>query len=169
MSKRQPPIRTLCRQNGYAAKASTPTEPPTISDTSDRHTHAESLIGPSGNADDYHSKRRVSFARGARRSSGWPDGHHGREIAMSIRQWMLVKNGQTYIMRWVAGDEGRLLAEMADQIAAGKLPINEDDLVELIDMIVESMPDGDSARHAMRCFAEDLLTDPDQPPRLHHG
>ncbi len=82
---------------------------------------------------------------------------------MSIRQWVLLKDGQTYAMRWLAGDEGRLLAEMADQIASGKLPLGEDDLVELIDMIVESMPDGDSGRHAMQCFAEDLL---DGPPRL---
>ncbi|MBN1344788.1 MAG: hypothetical protein JXQ73_18995 [Phycisphaerae bacterium] len=77
---------------------------------------------------------------------------------MSLRQWTLCKDGQTFILRWRAGGEGRLLAEIADQIKRGTLPLNKTDLTVMIRMIADSIAPGTSGEDAMKSLAEQALS-----------
>ncbi len=60
---------------------------------------------------------------------------------MSLRQWMLCKEGQTFIIRWQAGEESRLLTEVMDQVERGSLPLDDGDLCVLLTMIADSIPE----------------------------
>ena len=85
---------------------------------------------------------------------------------MSLRQWTLCKDGQTFVLRWRAGGEGRLLAEIAEQLNRGTLPLNQSDLTVMIRMIADSIAPGSSAEAAMKSLAEEVFNC--QTQRLTH-
>jgi len=73
---------------------------------------------------------------------------------MSIRQWTLHKDGETFIFRCPAGGEGDLLAEIAEQVDRGDLGLDDADLAALIRMVTETIAPGESAVTAMLRMAE---------------
>lgn len=68
---------------------------------------------------------------------------------MLFRQWTLVKEAETFVFRCSAGGEGRLLAEIADQVAAGRIDQDQPGLSMLIRTITASIPAGESAMAVM--------------------
>ncbi len=68
---------------------------------------------------------------------------------MSLRQWMIAKDGHEFVIRWRAGRENRLLVEIADQVERGELPLSGLDLAILIRMIAESMSQDAPANSVM--------------------
>jgi hypothetical protein len=58
---------------------------------------------------------------------------------MSMRQWSIYRGNEAFHLRWQAGDENRLLAEIADQVERGTLPLTKPDLVNLIRLVGESI------------------------------
>ncbi|MBN1344622.1 MAG: hypothetical protein JXQ73_18165 [Phycisphaerae bacterium] len=58
---------------------------------------------------------------------------------MSLRQWSIYKGSHAFHLRWRAGDESRLLAEIAEQVERGSLPLTKSDLVNLIRLVGESV------------------------------
>jgi hypothetical protein len=81
---------------------------------------------------------------------------------MSLRQWMLSKDRHTYVLRWRAGDEGRLLAEIAEQVERGYLPLTQEELIGMVQLICESIPPDESAMAAMIAAAGHALA-PEEP------
>jgi len=69
-------------------------------------------------------------------------------------QWTLHKDGQTFIFRCRAGGEGRLLAEIADQAANGRIALDQADLAVLVRMITEVIPTGWSTFQTMLSLHE---------------
>ena len=78
---------------------------------------------------------------------------------MSLRQWMLCKDAETFIFRCSAGAQGQLLAEIADQVARGKIGLAEADLAVLVRAIVQTVPPGESASAAMAGLAQAAASD----------
>jgi hypothetical protein len=63
---------------------------------------------------------------------------------MSQRQWSIYKGNEAFHLRWQAGNEDRLLAEIADQVERGALPLTKPDLVNLIRLVGESISPDDT-------------------------
>lgn len=78
---------------------------------------------------------------------------------MSLRQWTLCKDAETFIFRCAAGGQGQLLAEVADQVARGKISLSEADLAALVRGIVETIPPGESAAAVMAGLAQQAVGD----------
>jgi hypothetical protein len=72
-----------------------------------------------------------------------------KEFAMLGCQWTLHKDGETFVFRCRVGDEGQLLAEIADQVAGGRIALDPADIVGLVRTITDGIPPGDSALMAM--------------------
>ena len=67
----------------------------------------------------------------------------------ALRQWTVCTDTETFVFRYRAGDEGRLLAEIADQAASGKIRLHEADVLAMVSEVIESIPPGDSALAVM--------------------
>ncbi len=68
---------------------------------------------------------------------------------MLSRQWTLVTEAETFVFRCSAGGEARLLAEIADQVAAGQIDLDQPGLSMLIRTITGSIPVGASTMAVM--------------------
>ncbi len=67
----------------------------------------------------------------------------------ALRQWTVCKDDETLVFRYRAGDEGRLLAEIAEQAASGRLGLNDTDVEAVVSEIIRSIPPGESASAVM--------------------
>ena len=81
---------------------------------------------------------------------------------MSLRQWTLWKDGHKFSLRWRAGDEGQLLAEIADQVDRGVLPLDRQNLTALVRMIAATIEPGDSSLAAMKTMKKEWLATRDR-------
>lgn len=77
---------------------------------------------------------------------------------MALRQWTLCTDAETFIFRCRAGGEGQLLAEVADQVARGRISLSEADLAALVRTIVDSMPPVESGVAVMASLAHEAAT-----------
>ncbi len=73
---------------------------------------------------------------------------------MGQHQWTLRKDGETFIFRCRSGSEGLLLTEIADQVADGRIGLDQADLAALVRLITEAIPLGESSLHAMASLEE---------------